>query len=38
MVIWYQIGVTTFFIIFFAWAMRHAFKQSERNGRASKRV
>lgn len=30
---WYKIGVTLFFIIFFAWAMRHAYKQSEKNGR-----
>jgi hypothetical protein len=27
---WYKIGVTGFFIIFFAWAMYHATQQSKR--------
>jgi len=30
---WYKIGVTSFFIIFFVWAITHANKQSKQNGR-----
>ena len=29
---WYKVGVTTFFIVFFIWAMLHAQKQNK-NGR-----
>ena len=30
---WYKIGVVSFFVLFLAWAMIHATKQSEQNGR-----
>ncbi len=27
---WYKIGVVSFFVLFLAWAMNHAIKQSKR--------
>jgi hypothetical protein len=30
---WYKFGVVSFFILFLGWAMAHATKQSEKNGR-----
>ena len=30
---WYKIGVTSFFILFFIWAIRHANNERKRYGR-----
>jgi hypothetical protein len=30
---WYKIGVTSFFILFLAWAMYHATQEGKRHGR-----